>query len=83
MKIGIVGLGLIEARLQKAIKSYTTHTVYGADTDKTLSPALGRVIDGSDDKDIFPADIILVALYPDAAVEFWSRTRVKSASPRL
>jgi prephenate dehydrogenase len=72
MKIGIVGLGLIGGSFAKAIKSYTTHTVYGADTDKkTLSRALSDgVIDGSDDKDIFPADIILVALYPDAAVEF-------------
>lgn len=72
MKIGIVGLGLIGGSFAKAIKFFTAHSVYGADTDKnTLSRAFADgVLDGTLESNISSADIILISLYPDATVEF-------------
>lgn len=69
----IVGLGLIGGSMAKAVRAKTDFRVFGYDiSEKVLSDALYLgVIDEIADKNYFAqADIILVALYPTAAVDF-------------
>lgn len=73
MKIGIVGLGLIGGSLAKTIKLRTNATVLGYDIDpKTMMGAqLLDAIDGElTEKELPTCDIVLVALYPGAIVEW-------------
>ena len=73
MTIGICGLGLIGGSMAKAYKSFGGITVYGYDKDETtLSFArLAGAIDGVLDERTVPhCDLILVALYPEATVEY-------------
>lgn len=73
MIAGIVGLGLIGGSFAKSIKTKTNHSVLGFDIDKSITyQALENgIIDGvlNDDK-LKTCDIILIALYPDATIEF-------------
>ena len=68
--IGIVGLGLIGASLAMAIKQNTEHNVYGLDiNEQTMHRALEE---GSIDgvlEDHGALDLLIVALFPQAAVE--------------
>lgn len=68
--IGIVGLGLIGASLAMAIKQNTEHNVYGLDiNEQTMHRALEE---GSIDgvlEDYSALDLLIVALFPQAAVE--------------
>ncbi len=70
-KIGIAGLGLIGASLAKTIKKNTDCTVLGLDIDaQTLDAALQ---DGSIDGELLDfseLDILIVALFPGATIEF-------------
>lgn len=71
--VGIIGLGLIGASLAKAFKKHTDHTVLGY--NRTLSvceKALDEeVIDGIIKiEDISLCDMVIVALYPDATINF-------------
>lgn len=73
MNIGIVGLGLIGGSMAKALKKRTEHTVFGA--DKVESVLLkARVLDAIDGEmtaeNIGEMDMVLIALYPAAAIEF-------------
>ncbi|MDD3194073.1 MAG: prephenate dehydrogenase/arogenate dehydrogenase family protein [Oscillospiraceae bacterium] len=73
MQIGIVGLGLIGGSMAKAVKERTTHTVLGADQDRAvLTDALAQgAIDGVLEADgLKRCQIVLVALYPQAAVDY-------------
>ena len=79
--IGVVGLGLIGGSMAKAIKKYTTHTVYGYDTNEsTVQKALeqGAIDIRLSDDNINKCSYIIVALYPGAAVEY-----IKSALPGM
>ena len=73
MQIGIVGLGLIGGSLAKAAKERTTHTVLGFDRDKAVlqaalqSGAIDGVLEPNRLKD---CRIVLVALYPQAAIDY-------------
>ena len=73
MQIGIVGLGLIGGSMAKAIKQYTSHSVYGCDMDEAvLTQALADgSIDGilTDDQ-LSACDMVLAALYPAAVVSY-------------
>ncbi len=72
MKAGICGLGLIGGSMAKAYKE-AGHQVFGFDIDKaTLGYAgLAGITDGVlDDNTIPSCDIIFIALYPHAAVEY-------------
>lgn len=71
MVIGIVGLGLIGGSLAKSIKKNTAHTVYGLDKDAEVmkKAALIGAIDG-ELTDVGALDMLIVALYPSATVEF-------------
>ncbi len=73
MTIFISGLGLIGGSLAKAISTRTPHTVIGTDTnEKSLENALssGAIHKAGNSDNIKEADIVIVALYPTAAVKF-------------
>lgn len=73
MNIFICGLGLIGGSIAKAVKAHTFHTVIGFDRDGAVCSAaraegaIDRI--GSTD-DLSACDLVLVALYPDAAAAF-------------
>ncbi|MDO4265413.1 MAG: prephenate dehydrogenase [Eubacteriales bacterium] len=73
MQIGVVGLGLIGGSMAKAIKKYTSHSVFGCDMNEAvLSQALADgSIDGllTDDA-VSDCDMLLAALYPAAVVSY-------------
>ncbi len=73
MNILIVGLGLIGGSLCKALKKYTSHTVYGSNRSKTTE--LTALNDGSIDfafsGDFANIDIIVNCLYPEAAEQYY------------
>ena len=71
MNIGIVGLGLIGGSIAKAVKKNTPHTVYGADVnEESLKKALlVGAVDGRME-DLSSLDMLIVALYPAAVVEY-------------
>ena len=73
MTIGICGLGLIGGSMAKAYRTYGDITVYGYDNDSTtlgfaqLSGAISGVLDEST---IPECDLIYIALYPNAAMDY-------------
>ncbi len=73
MKIGIAGLGLIGGSMARAFKFYTDNEVYGFDIDET-SVKRARLIYAIDDEiteqNISDLDLVIVALYPEATVEY-------------
>ena len=84
MTVGIVGLGLIGGSLAKAYKKAGGITVYGSDIDTPteqialLSGAIDRVLD---DKTLGDCDCILLAVLPDAAIE-WLSNNADKIPPR-
>lgn len=74
MKILICGLGLMGGSLARALKYYTDHTVCGYDVD--MSACRKAILVGACDEacdklpDLSQFDIIVLAAYPRAAVEF-------------
>ncbi|MBQ3003036.1 MAG: prephenate dehydrogenase [Clostridia bacterium] len=73
MTVGIVGLGTIGGSFAKAVKAYTDHTVYGTDIngDAIAFAKFSDSIDGVLNEQTLPScDIILIALYPEATVEY-------------
>ena len=83
MNIGIVGLGLIGGSLAKTIKLNTGHRVLGCDVDlqTILQAQLMDALDEEMDKDNLPTcDMVLVALYPAAIVE-WITAHARQFKP--
>lgn len=81
MKVGIVGLGLMGGSMAKSVKNRTSHTVYGIDLDQEtmLLARLCGAIDGPLDETTLPqCDLILVAIRPQAAVDW-----VKAHGPQV
>ncbi len=73
MTVGIIGLGTIGGSFAKAIKTFTKHTVYGADRneDAVAYAKFSDSIDGILNEETIPScDIILIALYPEATVAY-------------
>lgn len=73
MKIAVVGLGLIGGSFARAIKYKTEHTVFGADADQqVLSKArlVGAIDDTLDDDKLSQCELIVIALYPQAAIDW-------------
>lgn len=69
--IGIVGLGLIGGSMAKAIKKRSSCRVYGYDLkESTMEQALASsAIDGPLE-DLSQLDLLIVALFPQAAVQY-------------
>ena len=73
MNVAIVGLGLIGGSMAKAVKARTAHTVWGLDLDQEtmLLARMCGAIDAPLTDDLLPqADLLLVAIRPQAAVEW-------------
>jgi len=73
MNIGIVGLGLIGGSFARAIKENTEHSVFAFDLDRSalLAATLVGAVDGElDDAALEKTDLLLLALYPQAAVDY-------------
>lgn len=71
MTIAIIGLGLIGGSLAKVIKERTAHKVLGFDSNETS--LVMAYEDGAIDNictDFKGVDLVFIALYPAAAVEF-------------
>lgn len=73
MIIGIAGLGLIGGSMAKAASAFTDHRVLGFDLDEAvLSAALsdGGIRDVLGEENLPNCDLLLLALYPAASVEY-------------
>ena len=73
MIFGIVGLGLIGGSLARSIKFHSSNTVLGADLNETvlLQARMFSAIDDELTPDRIPeCDVVLVALYPQDAVDY-------------
>lgn len=73
MNIVIAGLGIIGGSFAKAIKKYTNHRVTGINrSDAPLQKALncGAIDEIGDAQSLGNADLIILGIYPAAAVEF-------------
>ena len=71
MTVGIVGLGTIGGSFAKAIKTYSDHTVLGADRngDAIAFAKFSDSIDGVlDAQSVDQCDVIIISLYPDISV---------------
>ncbi len=82
MKVGIVGLGLIGGSMAKAYKS-AGHTVFGFDTDTKITEF--AVMDGTLDAPLTAdtlaqCELLLIAVYPKAAVEYLRQNAEKIAT---
>ncbi len=76
MTVGICGLGLIGGSMAKAYKE-SGHTVLGFDTNAAALgySTLAGICDGVlDDKSIKDCELVLIALYPDATIEYLKQT---------
>ena len=77
MTVGIIGLGLIGGSMAKAYKENSGATVLAADRDSTIVEyaRLQGTVDGELTADtISSCDLILIALYPRAAMEYLKNT---------
>ncbi len=73
MTVGIVGLGLIGGSFAKAYSENDDHKVLAFDIDKKAMDSAydQKLIDGEiDEKNITSCDLILLALYPQAAIDY-------------
>ena len=76
MTVGIIGLGLIGGSMAKAYKKNSNYTVLAADRDHTTVEyaRLQGAVDGElTDTAIPSCELILIALYPQAAIEYMER----------
>ncbi len=83
MEVGIVGLGLIGGSMAKSIKARTGHTVWGTDLNAetmTLARMCGAIDGALTDERLSQCDLVLVAIRPDAAVE-WVRRNASRIAP--
>ena len=73
MNILVVGLGLIGGSLCKAMKKYTYHTVTGCDCNHDIEFAALRdvAVDKTFDGDYSGYDLVVIALFPEAAENFF------------
>lgn len=77
MTVGIIGLGLIGGSMAKAYNKNSDATVLAADRDSTIVEyaRLQGAVDGELTADTIPScDLILIALYPRAAMEYLKNT---------
>lgn len=73
MNVGVVGLGLIGGSFAKALKTLDDVTVFGFDINETTTyqGLLTESIDAELNDETLPkCDVVLLALYPSAALDF-------------
>ena len=73
MNIFICGLGLIGGSFAKAIRERTVNRIYGFDMDAKVVEAAkadGTIHVAATEKDLAECDLVIVALYPTATVDF-------------
>ena len=73
MKIGIAGLGLIGGSLARALADCGKHEVMGLDRNRSsllAAKMVGAITDEMNESNIGECDMIFIALYPQATVEF-------------
>ena len=73
MKIGIVGLGLIGGSLARALADSGKYEVFGLDHNRSsllAAKMVGAIKDEMNRENIGTMDIIFIALYPRATVDF-------------
>lgn len=72
MKAAVIGLGLIGASFAKGLKKNTDFTVLGYDNNPEVMMKAIRdgVVDGNADGCLSECDIIILGLYPEAAIKF-------------
>ncbi len=73
MKIGIAGLGLIGGSLARALTDSGKHEVFGLDRNRSsvLAAKMVKAIAGElNEENIGECEMIFIALYPQATVEF-------------
>lgn len=76
--VGVVGLGLIGGSMAKAIRKFTKCSILGYDTDgETLSKALdeGILTSALTADKLSECDLVIIALYPEAAVAYITEHR--------
>ena len=82
-KIAIIGLGLIGGSLAKTIKLHTDAAVYGADINpQAIQQALllGAIDEPLTDELLSQCDLVLVALYPAAIID-WVKSHAHLFGP--
>ena len=73
MNIAVIGMGIIGGSFCKALKKYTSHYVIGINrTQSTLKEAFdcGAIDEMGDETSLAKADIIIMAVYPKAAIDY-------------
>ncbi len=73
MKIGVAGLGLIGGSLARALTESGKHEVLGLDRNRSsllAAKMVGAISDELTEENIGECDMIFVALYPQATVDF-------------
>lgn len=73
MTIGIIGLGLIGGSFARALKKYTSHTVFGYDisSEAEYKAICEKAVDGIlNDSLLGKCDLLIVALYPKATAAY-------------
>ena len=81
MKIAIIGLGLIGGSMAKSIKGSTDHTVFGYDLNDTVvkkAQLLSAIDAPLTDAILAECDLTIVALYPQASIDFVTENRIYS-----
>lgn len=76
MQIGIVGLGLIDGSMAKAFKQYTEAEIWAEDANPAVMTEAQKmgVIDGVlDGQKLKECQLVLLALYPEAALAYLHR----------
>lgn len=76
MNIAVIGMGIIGGSFCKALKKYTSHHVIGINrTQSTLQQAFdcGAIDEIGNEKSLEKADVIIMAVYPQAAIEYISK----------
>lgn len=86
MKVGIVGLGLIGGSMAKAYAADGAHQVFGADTNRIIldfAIMAGVVAAPLDDSTLSACDLILLAIPPQAAVNWLTENSPKISKSTL
>jgi prephenate dehydrogenase len=73
MKIGIAGLGLIGGSLARALSENSSHEILGLDRNRSsllAAKMVGAISGELNEETIGECEMIFIALYPEATVEF-------------